>query len=213
MKEKNKDDVILKKHQVHLLPTEKKISSNLILVKWNDGYTTLEQRRQFHTKFIENPHLYGEGVSMTCQEIYITSDEEIKEDDWYITNNNLFQFKGKPDWLDGHEKKIVACTNPELWTKNESGKMRNPETNEFIPFQSYWFGANNISCISSDFIEAYVKAYNEGKEIKEVVLEGVYNTAIRNDGCPFYIDKNGKYMAHDEHGCQMNVLPSMKISD
>lgn len=58
--------------------------------------------------------------------------------------------------------------------------------------------------IPQSFIDTYIKAYNEGKKITEVLVEGEFRTAIRKDGCPFEKQsENGAYMAHDEHGWEI----------
>lgn len=131
------------------------------------------------------------------QHLYFTTDEEIKEGDWYIGGGKVNKANGKYGTL-LTDRKIVATTNPELW--DIKYKFQSEGANSF----SHLLPDNGIPKIDTPFIEAYIKAYNEGNSIKEVLLEGDYQTAIRKDGCPFTKQpENGAYMAHDEHGWEI----------
>lgn len=121
------------------------------------------------------PYKYGKNMTtegagsdkMKVQHLYILSDEEIKEGDWYV----LIQYKNKGYQLSTQPcrsnevqlqykfncKKIIATTNPEL-------KFTDYRISPVPNFME-------LPKISQDFIKAYIKAYNEGNTIKEVMVE------------------------------------------
>jgi hypothetical protein len=157
MEKKTKDDVILKKHQVHLVSTDKHRANGLaLLLKEN-----LLQIVDDNSYLTDCP---DDKTTHIAQEIYITSDEEIKEGDKVLASDNtVWEFRTKPSpipyWTNPTTcKKIVATTNPKLWDERPFGSINTSKRGE-------------IAKISSDFIEAYIKAYNEGDPIKEVILE------------------------------------------
>ncbi|MEI6186967.1 MAG: hypothetical protein WCP46_00500 [Alphaproteobacteria bacterium] len=105
--------------------------------------------------------------------LYFTSDEEIKEGDWFI--NLLYNtVKQASNWIYVSTcKKIVATTNPELF-KNTKYNMDMAKNS--------WFNALHraespilIPRIGDDFVEAYIKAYNEGHPITEVMLDYTFD--------------------------------------
>lgn len=126
--------------------------------------------------------------------LYFTSDEEIKEGDWVITCDDIIDIVTKYPFNDPQPlpeggytiilkdtgtqmaetcKKIVATTNPELFkdTKYNMDMAKNS-----------WFNALHraespilIPRIGDDFVEAYIKAYNEGHPITEVMLDYTFD--------------------------------------
>lgn len=90
----------VKRAKVHMLSTEKSILAK----PKKEGFL-----QQFHKEIIESKHLMP-------YHLYFTTDEEIKEGDWYIGNeeegNKLIQFKGRIIPI-GFEK-IIATTDPKL---------------------------------------------------------------------------------------------------
>jgi hypothetical protein len=81
------------------------------------------------------------------QHLYIISNEEIKEGDWCINTNKdtILQINNITSSTQGLEywKKIIATTDPSL----------------------------NLPQLPESFIQAYIKAYNEGNPITEIALE------------------------------------------
>lgn len=73
--------------------------------------------------------------------LYITSDEEIKEDDWYIGDNIIYNLVTKTNGM--NPQKIISTTNPTL----------------------------NLPQPSKSFIDKYIEEYNEGNPITEVMVE------------------------------------------
>lgn len=117
------------------------------------------------------------------QHLYITTDEEIKKDNKFITVNPNTTMQGiimtctginrfdeimcKEDlhtergWHRSNVRKIVATTNPKLWIKDAYSCKE--EVN--IAFEHV------IYRIPQPFIEGYIKAYNEDNAITEVLIE------------------------------------------
>ena len=83
------------------------------------------------------------------QHLYITSDDEIKEGDWYYdTNHNAI---GKYDSSAQIGKKIVATTDKSIMHLSNNGRVGYPLPN-----------------IPESFIQDYIKAYNEGNPIETI---------------------------------------------
>lgn len=103
------------------------------------------------------------------QNLYITSDDEIKKGDWYIIEFNglkltqctsdeeLISLKGRTDC-----RKIIATTDTSLNSGLQKGKLYQVEAINtkyepvFIPQPS------------DSFIQAYIEAYNKGEKIEKV---------------------------------------------
>ena len=114
-------------------------------------------------------------IHTTGQHLYILSDQEIKEGDWYFYGNRfdekeLNQFKNGIDstaFLKEQKiKKIIATTNSELW------KIKHDCTCGATTYE----GCSEclellIPKIPIDFVERYAKEYNKGKQITSVMLE------------------------------------------
>lgn len=176
-----------KKAQVYLLDTEQIKEGSIVSLNENTyqrnhkgGYTNdiiqnkgeLSIARDIKNKF------YGHGF--TPKYLYFTSDEEIKKGNWVIHP----KYKSLYQWIENADikfdridaKKVIATTNPELFkdTKFNMDMAKNS-----------WFNAIHraespilIPKIGDDFVEAYIKAYNEGKPITEVNLE--YEEKVRH---------------------------------
>lgn len=135
-----------RKHKVIALPTED--ASKLHLQKDTKEwlyYSTGEHK--------------GNSVILP-HHLYITSDEEIKEGDWYILKigNDESQPLRRTDCesvFRGDKKRIVATTNPELWTKTPIESTSGHFLNQPLPK------------IPTDFIEVFAREQG----IWEVELE------------------------------------------
>lgn len=142
------------KAKVHLLQSEK--GSKIFLC--NNDYLQFDE--QSGTNYVRS--------CIDFKHLYFTTDEEIKEGDWFIFGDILRQAKTIDSVLfdtKGYEykptscKKIAATTNPELWVMGR-GMFGGPQDTR-----------KDTPKIDIPFIEAYIKAYNEGKPITEVLLE------------------------------------------
>lgn len=92
-------------------------------------------------------------ISNGDQHLYIISDDEIKEGDWYYTPETKQVYNQSNHETSLPCRKIVATTDNSL---------------EEEPILGY---ERPLSQIPESFIQAYIKAYNEGKHITEVDLE------------------------------------------
>ena len=141
---------IKRKCQIVLLPTKNK--SNI----------QLQMNEKLH---LEN----GSSISLkSYQHLYITSDEEIKEGDWCYNSKRKSIELGK--YMIGTNefifcKKIIATTNTSLISINEQYFDVNKSRKSAVLEQK------TLPQIPQEFIEAYVKAYNEGNPITEVIVE------------------------------------------
>lgn len=134
-----------------MLPTEKK--SRLALQSINNKL-----------------ELYNNAFNANgSREIYIISDEKIKERDWAYNKqtNKVFKFKhNEGNFSDIGIFKIVATTDKSL-------KINKKESTG-IGYIDY------LPKLPESFIQAYIKAYNDGKPITEVLIE--YQKACCKNG-------------------------------
>jgi hypothetical protein len=146
-----------KKCKVLMLPTDNK--SNLVLgLKTHNLYSITPKER----------NVLGDN-SIQFQHLYIISDDEVKEGDWYIVNNirltnEIRQSNGNKSG--DQYQKIIATTNRLIQTKevigrDEIGNLYNPI---FLPQPS------------PQFIAKFVESYNKGQVITDVLVE--YNDRV-----------------------------------
>lgn len=107
--------------------------------------------------------------------LYILSDEEIKEGDWYLDIsliNSLFiiprQALSNIKRIDKNCKKIIATTDQSIGVVKytEGGHVINAGQKILLPE------------IPQQFIEYYINEYNKGNELKEVEVEYINNGDI-----------------------------------
>jgi hypothetical protein len=122
---------------VHVIPTEKASKGKLVKGK--------------------NLHFYKDGLSKEYldideefQHIYITDDSEIKEGDWCLGMDGIFQYKGKVNLPDVElPKKIILTTDQDLI-------------------------ADGVQAIDDDFLEWFVKNPTcESVEVKNISIKVV----------------------------------------
>lgn len=139
-----------KTHKVVMLPT-KEVGR---LTLWNNDELMLsEDSYRFNSK------------ECIYQHLYIISDDKIKEGDWYInleTNQSCNTLK-----YDFH--KVVTERFPSIYKKIVA------TTDESIGYTDHRISPVPNFCdypqLPESFIQAFIKAYNEGKPITEVDLE------------------------------------------
>jgi len=86
-----------------------------------------------------------EWTDLINQHLYITSDEEIKEGDWYYNN---------------HYNSVALCTSIHALNRNNQFKIiATTDTSLELPQ------------LSQSFIKTYIEAYNNGKVIDKVMVE------------------------------------------
>lgn len=143
-----------KRHKVVMLPTEK--ASNL----WLQPNNLLRLANSLKEVGIAKP-----------QHLYVLSDDEIKEKDWWFDGVNVRNdFTKWTKYQKGFDKKIIATTD-KLITNCQCNSNPHKLTCDFN-YREY------LPQLPELFIEAYIKAYNEGKPITEVNLE--YKYTINN---------------------------------
>jgi len=138
---------MLKKVQVVMLPTNEKAPITLNNVQKGLFLNPMQLLAKFRNNSCTNQHLY------------ILSDEEIKERDWCLYKESVigekpFQITKEQLINKAWFKKIIATTDSSL---RDFTKLK--EIGDFYPQPS------------NSFLEVYVKAYNEGKQIKQVMVE------------------------------------------
>lgn len=156
-----------KKHQAIMLPTENK--SNLIL---NESLNILGDNNYFNEVAVQS------NSYINYYNLYIVSDEEIKEGDWCIDIIGV-PLGAKPkirkatkdfakDSLNTNDaKKIIATTDTSLKTEPFMGFEEN--TGKDI--------TNYLPQIPQDFIKYYIKEYNKGNIITKANVE-YYKTIV-----------------------------------
>ena len=92
------------------------------------------------------------------QHLYILSDNEIKEGDWYYDEeNNIIDQLHKNELPMSYDEKVITSTDSSL-----------------LQLKSYKSGANinmSLPSIPQSFIDLFVSEYNKGNKIKEVMVE------------------------------------------
>lgn len=102
----------------------------------------------------DGEYLYPDDRAKNNQHLYIISDDEIKEGDWYIDDTNLVRqsiTSDKDYWNRRKDYKKIVATTDKLIFNNQGLQQYLPQLPE-------------------SFIQAYIKAYNEDKPITEVDL-------------------------------------------
>lgn len=133
-----------KKCQVVMLPTEK--ASNIHL-----------EEDKLLMYYIE-PRIYS---NTKAQHLYILSDEKYKANDWLCDINTKEIYKAKVNSYVGIKfiHKIIATTNPELII----------EVKDELAYNRIY--TKKLLKIPQNFIESYIKDYNNKKPIKEIMVE------------------------------------------
>ena len=112
----------MKNKNIHILPTDK--PSKLIKDVWNNTFSIVENFNRNHTDFKGNY-------------IYITSDEEIKEGDWYLYGDEIL----KSDKLGTFDVTMVDICKKIILTTDQDLDGVQSIDDEFLE----WF-VNNPSC-------------------------------------------------------------------
>lgn len=179
-----------KTFKVVMLPTEKE--SKLILI--DDGIN--EEGLHYNNYTTKKFNSEGYNFTILPQHLYIISDDVIKKGDWiYITGAlgmkqiaKVVEIKNKEityktfignnwgSWENNNSyqcKKIVATTDKSLNGKSDSGLQMCLCGTWQMDNKGYPKCKGNCHTldIHESFIQAYIKAYNEGKPITEVDLE------------------------------------------
>lgn len=145
------DGKYYREYKVVMLPTEK---ANIISCN--------SKRLLVFDKSTVSIGGYTSDEIFTPQHLYITSDDVIREGDWYILEGKLLHFSGRNILGDNFKADvIVATTDKELHAiKFRDTKLEAPS--------KYLKG---IAVIPQLFIDEYISEYNKGNIIEKVLVE------------------------------------------
>lgn len=115
--------------------------------------------------YLDNKEIYTKNRiddSILRHNLYIVSDDEIKEGDWYIDDTEEIRqsFTSDKDYWEVRKdyKKIIATTD-KLPTESYQGHFEGKDCTDYLPQPS------------QAFIEKYVEQYNKGNQIIDVLVE------------------------------------------
>ena len=105
-----------KRAQVIMLPTNAKSLNSVFCIRSDKPYMMSEKDSPSRARIYDTKELYH-----TYYNLYIISDDEIKEGDWYFDGTDFIHKKSKHNntLVDGNKqaKKIIATTNQNLKIK------------------------------------------------------------------------------------------------
>ena len=224
---------MLKRTQVVMLPTNEKANTfdsykkgDLYLKSTTLGSVLDIAKRDLDCEDIEHIRFFND-CSVIGQHLYILSDEEIKEGDWYYTPikriieqcvKKILVIKDVKN--DIQQLKIIATTDKSLFTEIENQcdgcKANLPfkgNSNIHIDGQSMGMACSKrryrdyLPQPSLGFLNEYVAYYNAGTPIKEIMVE--YEADLSNT--PYTSTKmNNALKALKESsniGCKLKVNP------
>lgn len=115
------------------------------------GFLTQKGKDVFNDLRWFKGHELPKILDSVNQHLYITSDDEIKDNDKYIENGMIFTAHSNFVRLrqDPNIKKIIATTDTSLGLPQPSDK----------------------------FIQAYIEAYNKGEKIEKIAVYGKYESS------------------------------------
>ena len=144
---------MFKRAKVVMLPTNEKALIHFGTPKNNLRYT----------------RLYKDSIHHKYQHLYITSDDEIKEGDWCYDKVHQYIVRISKELLGNYlYKKIIATTDSSLEVIVAEG-----------PFATI---SKTLPQPSQSFIEVFVRKYNKGNIITDVLVEYEEIKTWCNDG-------------------------------
>ena len=192
----------VKKAKVVMLPTNEKVINTkeyqLLLLNSLFWTSKIEIERYKEGWFFLNNSSNPNSCAITIpnveifkhQHLYIISDDEIKEGDYFLADNrlNTTSNKGLPNWVlckctkvknswvycneipdEGHNgdwcKKIIATTDTSLYI-HQKETISLPERVFYLPQPS------------QQFIQKYIEEYNRGNIITDVLVEYLENYTL-----------------------------------
>lgn len=138
------------KSKVAMLPAKSKVNGMLVKdISEQDKILSIKRNWSHeHEDYID-------------QHLYFTSDEEIKEGDWFICNQaaqQCIEVRKNNDY----PYKIINKFNGEIQYESKHWKSKIIATTD---------KSIGLPEPSKEFLDVYIKAYNEGKKIKEVLIQ------------------------------------------
>ena len=190
-----------KKAKVIMLPTNNESLNSVCCIRSDKPFLMSEQNSPFKAKIYDTKDLYH-----TYFNLYIISDDEIKEGDWCITglkiirkcksilySNNNFKSINGYEFEDGTKdtrsscKKIIATTDISLEISNKiicdycggSGSRFSPNCKR-CKGTGKIFNFIKLPQLSQQFIKKHIESYNAGQVISDVLVE--YINQYSDDG-------------------------------
>jgi len=165
-----------KKCQVHLIPTNKATVGTIMkCIKLSPLYDKTIDKPIGQLTININPNVVNTNLYWEAQHLYITSDDEIKVDDYYYHTkyNHIVQNRAIPnmDMFKVGCRKIIATTDKSL------SSLEEPHKDEFGDMRYNKF--TSLSQPSESFIKVFIDEYNKGNVIKEVMVEYVEDGICR----------------------------------
>lgn len=149
--------------KVVMLATDNKINA---LKGYSDKSILFNYKEEYKT-------LQAEGEYTSYFHLYFTSNEEIKEGDWYIwlDNNQICQGEEHIDIVNKHInngdcRKIIATTDSSLKLE-----CRGCRFNKNSPGIIYTCSCQTLPQPSKEFIQLFIESYNKGEVITDVLVE------------------------------------------
>ena len=151
----------MNKEQIIYVDNKPHIKCNVVMLPHNNIDTILTMYLDVNKKPIELSKNNSKLQYHTNQHLYITSNEEIKEGDYYLKpdDNNIWIRNKNSNIITIGSKKIIATTD-ELYLSELF-----PVDNEIHSLTS------RLPQPSQQFIEKYIEEYNKGNIIAEVLVE------------------------------------------
>lgn len=140
-----------KKHELIMLPTDNVKEANALIGKYFD----------VHHLILRIPDDIPKGYG---HELYILSNDEIKEGDWVIDTVGRVKQATKLDENYNGYRKIIATTNSDLKINTDYKGRLETKQDKIVYTES-------LPQIPLDFIKHYISEYNKGMILKEVEVE------------------------------------------
>ncbi|HWY09696.1 MAG TPA: hypothetical protein VN026_00150 [Bacteroidia bacterium] len=116
------------------------------------------------------------------QDLYVVSGEEVKVDDWGIGYATGFKGKGAKHFLFKHDDSKMAKLNAICAGNRKviatTTELEVKEKRYLIPDEPFEYF--ELPKLPQDFIEKYIKEWNDGNVIKEVLLEYESNVLMED---------------------------------
>ena len=154
-------------------------------------------------------------LGYSTQHLYIVSSDKIEEGDWFIRDTEIYQcFKSHKDEIEFKtDEKSVYCGTNTFWDRKFCKKII--ATTDKLPTEPYQGHYEGIDCTnyvpqpSTSFIEKYVKAYNAGTPIIDVMVDYEYITTKSS----VFISENVPYGYKRVKVDSQNQITITKIKD
>ena len=164
----------------------------LVMLPTKQSIIGLDKPSNSLVLIVDKKNGFAETEDIKPQHLYILSDEEIKEGDWFIGETGIVKRANKI----GKNNAQIHTSDGYAYFKNKSKKIvatTDTSLKTFIPelrgeLDEYTY----LPQLPESFIKAYVNSYNEGKPITEVDLE---------------VNESTKYNMDELHERHLNGLP------